>query len=141
MIVAQPKEAIAEFVKKTIGETQPYENYSAIGLVKNDLLVAGAIYNHYNGSDININFAAEPGARWMTREFLYACFDYPFNQLTCRRASVLVPKKNKTARKFTVHLGFEYEGNMRKALPNDDMIIYGLLKENCKWLDTLQQAA
>ena len=80
------------------------------------------------------HIAGKPGRRWLTREFLFAIFDYPFNQLGVRRITGLVPKKNKDARRFDEHLGFEYEGNMRNALADDDMIIYGMLKEKCKWL-------
>ena len=61
-------------------------------------------------------------------------FDYPFNQLGVNRITGLVAKKNKEARRFDEHLGFKYEGNMRHALADDDMLIYGMLKRECKWL-------
>jgi|TARA_R100001530_G_scaffold3596_5_gene5285 RimJ/RimL family protein N-acetyltransferase len=137
MIITQPKEDIAHFVSGIIGERQhfPFENYSAIGLIKDDELVAGVIYNHATGSNIMAHIAAVEGKKWLTREFLFAMFDYPFNQLGVRRITGLVPKKNTVARRFDTHLGFKYEGNMRNALPDDDMIIYGMLREKCKWLD------
>jgi len=135
VIISQPKDRIADFVSDIIGENHfPFENFSALGLLKNDELIAGVIYNHYTGVNIMAHIAAVPGKRWMSREFLYAMFDYPFNQLGVRRITGLVPKKNRVAREFDTHLGFEYEGNMRNALPDDDMIVYGMLREKCKWL-------
>jgi len=136
VIITQPKEDIAKFVTDAIGQDRhfPFENFSAIGLVKDKEIIAGVIYNHHTGSNIMAHIAGKPGKRWLTREFLFAMFDYPFNELKVRRITGLVPKKNKDARRFDEHLGFEYEGNMRHALANDDMIIYGMLKEKCKWL-------
>ncbi len=136
MIVSQPKEEIAKFVSGIIGEGEhfPFDDYSALGLIKDGEIIAGVIYNHYVNPNIMMHVAAIPGRRWLNREFLFACFDYPFNQLNCNRITGLVPKKNKDARRFDTHLGFEYEGNMRKALADDDMLVYGMLKEKCKWL-------
>lgn len=136
MIIAQPKEVIATFVSNAVGNDQhfPFENYSALGLVTDGELVAGVVYNHFTGVNIMAHIAGKPGRKWLTREFLFAMFDYPFNDLGVRRITGLVPKKNKDARRFDEHLGFEYEGNMRNALADDDMIIYGMLREKCKWL-------
>tara|TARA_R110000796_G_scaffold214260_1_gene330255 strand:- start:1301 stop:1765 length:465 start_codon:yes stop_codon:yes gene_type:complete len=136
VIIAQPKEEIGKFVSTIIGHGQhfPFDDYSALGLVKDNELIAGVVYNYYNKPNIFAHIAATPGKRWLTKEFLFAMFDYPFNQLGCNRVTGLVPKKNKEARRFDTHLGFEYEGNMRHALPDDDMLIYGMLKEKCKWL-------
>ena len=136
MIVTQPKQQIADFVTYAIGQGRhmPFDNFSALGLVKDNELIAGVIYNHFTSTNIMAHIAGKPGRRWLTREFLFAMFDYPFNQLGVRRITGLVPKKNKDARRFDEHLGFEYEGNMRNALADDDMIIYGMLKEKCKWL-------
>ena len=136
MIVAQPKQEIADFVSSIIGEGQhfPFEDFSALALKQDGAIIAGVIYNHFTGTNIMMHVAAIPGRKWLTRDFLFACFDYPFNQLNVRRITGIVPKKNKEARRFDTHLGFEYEGNMRHALPDDDMLIYGMLKEKCKWL-------
>lgn len=136
MIVTQPKEAIADFVSSVIGEGEhfPFDEYTALGLINDDEIIAGVIYTNYAKPNILAHIAALPNKRWLNREFLFAMFDYPFNQLGCNRITGLVAKKNKEARRFDTHLGFEYEGNMRQALPDDDMLIYGMIKEKCKWL-------
>ena len=132
MIITQPKEYIANFVQ-LMGGGGPFKEYTAIGLVRNNELVAGVIYTFYTGANICMHVGAKPGRMWLNREFLHACFDYPFNELKCRRVTGLVPKKNKQARRFDEHLGFTLEGMMRHALADDDICVYGLLKENCKW--------
>lgn len=134
-IITQPAQAIGDFVSLLChGQHMPWGNFSALGLVQDDVLIAGVVYNHYSGTNICMHVAAIPGARWLNRAYLHACFDYPFNQLGVRRVTGLVPKKNKAARRFDEHLGFKIEGTMRHALADDDMVIYGMLKENCRWL-------
>jgi RimJ/RimL family protein N-acetyltransferase len=81
-----------------------------------------------------MHIAAE-GKRWMNRQILFAAFDYPFNQLGVRRITGLVPGKNMQARGFDEHIGFRLEGVMRNALKDDDILVYGMLREECRWLD------
>lgn len=135
-IIAQPKEVIAKFVAVVNHAPEwTFENYSALGLLDDDgALVAGVLYNHYHPPSIMMHVGAVEGRMWLTREFLHAAFDYPFNQLKCKRVTALVPKKNRAARQFDEHLGFKLEGCMRQALADDDMLVYGMLRSECKYI-------
>jgi RimJ/RimL family protein N-acetyltransferase len=95
-------------------------------------LLAVVVFNLYSGADIAMHIAAVPGRRWMTREFLRVAFRYPFVQLGCRRVSGFVPASNADAQRFDEHLGFRREGLMRHALPDDDIIVYGMLREEAR---------
>jgi len=68
----------------------------------------------------------------MTRAFLRAAFRYPFVQLGCRRVTGYVPAQNLEAQRFDEHLGFRREGLMRHAMEDDDVIVYGLLREEAR---------
>jgi RimJ/RimL family protein N-acetyltransferase len=134
MIVSQPKEAIALFVGACLGKPDTdWGQFTAVGNVRDGALVAGVIYNHYSAANICMHVGGV-GNYWLTPEFLFAAFDYPFNQLKVRRVTGLVPKKNKAARKLDEHLGFKFEGCMSHGLPDDDMLVYGLLREKCRWI-------
>lgn len=134
MIIAQPKDVIARFVSDTIGGNgMPWGEYTALGLVRDDDLVAGVIYNHNSDAAICMHVGAV-GKQWLNREFIFACFDYPFNQLGKQRVTGLVPKKNKAARRFDEHLGFKLEGCMRQGLIGDDLLVYGMLRGECRWI-------
>lgn len=107
----------------------------AIGLEQDGELIAGVVFNMYTGSSIAIHVAAIPGKRWMTRDYLYRTFAYPFVQLNCRRLTGLVRVDNFDAQRFNEHLGFKREGLIRKACDDGtDMILYGMLKEECRWI-------
>lgn len=108
---------------------------TAIGLEEDGILIAGVVYNMYTEASICMHVAAEPGKRWMTRDFLFRAFAYPFLQLKCNRVTGLVRIDNIEARRFDEHLGFVQEGVIRKgATDGTDMILYGMLKEECRWL-------
>jgi len=82
-----------------------------------------------------MHVAAIPGKRWMTKEFLWRSFAYPFIQLKCNRITGLVREDNLDAQRFDEHLGFKREGLLRGAcLDGSNMILYGLLKDECRFL-------
>ena len=83
-----------------------------------------------------MHVVAVPGKRWMTKDFLWRCFAYPFIQLQCNRITGLVRVDNLAAQKFDEHLGFVKEGLLRKAAKDGtDYIVYGMLREECRWLE------
>lgn len=83
--------------------------------------------------DIRMHVAAE--GHWLSRTALATFFGFPFQGLGVRRVTAAVAKRNKRARRLDEALQFKYEGNQRKACTNgDDLIWYGMLREECKWL-------
>lgn len=72
--------------------------------------------------------------RWLTKNLLLFGFGYVFGQLGCKRMNTVTPASNVKARRVDEKLGFVQEGRIREALPDgDDLIIYGMLKSECKW--------
>lgn len=138
MLVVEPKEVIAQFVSEQIKGVDSWwdpRNYSALGLVRSGQLIAGLIYTGYRKPDITVHIGAIPGRRWLTREFLYAMCDYPFNFLDCGRVTIPVKADNAECLRFVKHFGFTEEGRLRKAFPDgQDLVILGLLKNECRWL-------
>lgn len=109
-----------------------------LGVYEDGKILAGVVYNLYNGPSICMHVAAE-GKRWLNREFLFRFFAYPFIQLGCNRVTGLVRVDNIEARRFDEHLGFVQEGVIRRgASDGTDMILYGMLKEECRWLGVRQ---
>jgi RimJ/RimL family protein N-acetyltransferase len=125
---------VIEWVAKRVDEDN-FGRAVGIGLEEDGELIAGVVYNMYTGPSISMHVAAVPGKRWMTREYLYRCFAYPFIQLDCNRITGLVRVDNLEAQKFDEHLGFKREGLLRRACTDGtDMILYGMLKQECRFL-------
>ncbi len=126
---------VCEWVGDRVDEQEFGPGSIGIGLEENGELVAGVVFNMYTGPSISMHVAAIPGRRWMTREYLWRCFAYPFLQLKCNRITGLVRVDNIDAQKFDEHLGFKREGLVRKACTDGtDMILYGMLREECRFL-------
>lgn len=83
----------------------------------------------------NIRMHVAGVGHWLSRTALDVFFGYPFHVLGVRRVTALVEKKNRTARRFDEKLGFVYEGCARHGAENGDhLILYGMLREECRWL-------
>jgi RimJ/RimL family protein N-acetyltransferase len=133
-IICDQRERCGKFLFSELTYAEGIDNfYECIGLEENGDLIAVVLYNIYSGADIAMHIAAVQGRRWMTRDYLRAAFRYPFVQLGCRRVSGFVPATNADAIRFNEHLGFKREGLMRNALWDDDVIVYGMLREECKY--------
>lgn len=134
MLVLGRDAEVAEWVADNIPHVSHFKDMAAIGVERNGELIGGVVYHEFRGNDIQMSCAAA-NPRWLKRGFLNALFAYPFLQLGCDRVSSFAPKKNMHTRRFLEKLGFKEEGNMRRGFKNDDCILYGMLKEDCKWIE------
>jgi RimJ/RimL family protein N-acetyltransferase len=126
---------ICEWVGDRVDEDDFGPGAVGIGLEEDGELIAGVVYNLYTGPSICMHVAAAEGKRWMTREYLWRCFAYPFIQLKCNRITGLVREDNLAAQRFDEHLGFKREGLLRQACTDGtNLILYGMLREECRWL-------
>lgn len=106
-----------------------------IGLEKNGELVAGVVYSHITPVNVDMHVASVGGRHWANREFLLTTFAYPFKQLGVQRITGFVRADNRDARRLDEHLGFVQEGVLRRAGSDGcDVIVYGMLREECRWV-------
>lgn len=112
-----------------------------MGILKGGRLVAGVIFNHFEECNLYMHVSAIPKTMWVTQGIARQVFDYPFNQLGMRRVTAIMPSRLMTARKFNERLGFEFEGIQRNYYQDDDAVLYGLLRENCRFISNERLAA
>lgn len=124
---------VADWVAARIPHVTGFKDMAAIGVARRGELVGGVVYHEYRGNDIQMSTAAA-GPRWLNEGVLRALFAYPFITLKCDRVSAFTPKRNAHTRRFLERIGFVEEGNMRRGFVGDDCILYGMLKEECKWI-------
>ena len=106
-----------------------------IGVEQGGNLIAGAVFNRITSYSTEFHLAAVPGKTWGTRTFFKVCAEYPFLHLGVNRVTVHTRADNEDARRMTEHMGFKKEGVMRAACRDgSDMIVYGLLKKDCRWI-------
>lgn len=133
-IVLDQPERISKWVADRMESGWHGARGSAIGLLENEEIIAGVLFDSWNGASICMHVAAVPGKRWMTREYLRICFAYPFQQLRCNKILGLVGSKNTVAQRFDEHLGFVLEATLEAAHPDGSLLIYSMTKEKCRWV-------
>lgn len=107
--------------------------YAAIGEIKDGKLIAGVVYDNFTKSSICIHSRIDK-PKLVSREFYWAVFNYPFNQLKVTRLTGIVKTSNEKAISLNEKLGFKREALLRKYFPNDDAIIYVMWPEDCRFL-------
>lgn len=139
MITFTSDREVGEWVRKRIpGIERWMDEYVCFGIVMPGqlgipVIMAGVVYDAYTGHDINMHMAIDD-MRAVNRKTLKAAFSFPFVTLNCLRVTGLVPSKNEKARSFDERLGFVLEGTKKFAFPDDDELIYGMYRDQCRWL-------
>lgn len=124
---------VLEFVKTRVG-VPAMEGMKAVGLERDGQLVAGVLYEGFNGQSVWTHIASQPGAPW-TREFLRYIFEYPFNELGVQSIFGWVEACNEKARRFDEKLGFEVDACLREAGPDgQDVLIYRMRRDQCRFI-------
>ena len=123
---------IGPWVAEKTGGTWCYGRGSGLGKIKDGRLVAGVLYEDYNGANVVCHIRGEPG--WADRRFLGIIFDYPFNQLNVKRITVPVNSTNKESIKLVTHMGFTLESGLAQATPDGDLLLFCLFKKDCKYI-------
>lgn len=106
----------------------------AIGIERRGQIAAVVVFEDFSETNCNMHLASDGTGHWMNRALLVASFAYPFIQLGKLRVTALVPSKNAAALRLDGHLGFEVEGLCPKGVPDDDLVILGMLRENCRFI-------
>lgn len=125
---------VAQWVGAVLGHNFDLSVAQGIGWIRGGNIVAGAAFTDYNKAMINMHIAVTKGER-MPPTFVAAIMDYPFVQLGVKRINGLIDESNEQSRRFAEHLGAVQECVLQDALPNGNLVVYGLLKKHAqKWL-------
>jgi hypothetical protein len=128
-------ENVLPFVQSLIPGLAANDGMRAIGLRRNGELVAGAVYEGFNGRNMWVHLAGLPGRCWLNRRFLQAGFHYPFVLCGVDRLSGYVNASNTDARRFDEHVGFHEESRLKGAAPDGgDVILYVMWRQDCRFL-------
>lgn len=134
VILDNADEIFGPWISSRLG-TQWYPGRGhTIGLFDDDRGPVGAcLFESCNGASILVHVAGN-GNRWPTREFLWFCSYYPFEQLGVSKVIAPVESTNLSSIRWTEHFGFILEATLKEAAPNGDLLLYTMTREQCKWL-------
>jgi len=128
-IVSDPEVGhwVAERIQGAYFEAQS----SAIGLCRDEKIIAGVIYENWNKRSITCHIAIEGR---LTKSYLRAIFDYPFNICNVEKIIVPVVQNHDKSLKLVKNMGFIEEARIKDATPSGDMIFLTLERQNCRFL-------
>lgn len=133
MIVSTPREALWAWLNERI-DIPWSSDFRAIGLVKNSCLVAVAGYNCFAGRTCHTHIAILPGTV-VSKEFLRAGFEYPFNQCNLLRVYAWMDEAEGTPLNIDLKIGFQVVHRVPKgAVSGSDLLLIELRRENCRFL-------
>lgn len=129
-------DAVAEWAGKRLGAVF-HRPFVAIGFLRDDGTLCGAaVFNGWNGSNIDITIYG-PGC--MTRQTVGVVYRYVFGQLKANRATARTMRSNKQMQRLLPRLGFRWEGVAPRYYGigrKQDAVVYRLLREDAqKWMN------
>jgi RimJ/RimL family protein N-acetyltransferase len=137
-LVSGKNERLLAWVAERVDAKSFFPGAVGIGLDVDGRLTAAVVYELYNEVSVNMHIALETG--WsLSRSQIRIAFSYPFSQLGCQRITGTIRADNLPAQRLAEKLGFVSEGRMRCAcMDGTDMIVYGMLRDECRWLGARQ---
>lgn len=112
-----------------------YAGAPTIGVIRDARIVAGVVYENWNGVHCTASLAAEPRSGWASRRVLFGLFAYPFLQLECEAITALVAASNLRALKADLAMGFKPEAVIRFAAHDGgDLIALKMFRHECRWI-------
>ena len=122
---------VGHWVAAQIGGFYNEASSQAIGLERDGEIVAGVIYESWNGKSITCHIAIE---RRISAEFLHVTTNYAF--VTCGAYKVIAPVESNNHRsvRFVLSIGFVEEGRILNGCPGGDIMFFTLTADRCKYL-------
>lgn len=133
MIVSQPVEILWAFINTRVGV--PWSSdFRAIGVVRNDCLMAVVAYNGFTGRTCFMHDAIDDPSV-IDRTFVREVFRYPFEVCGVTHILALVDSANQRAMSINSRLGFREVHRMDGAgLDGPDMVLLQLRADDCRFL-------
>lgn len=123
-----------EWVREKIPKVERWtEGFKSLAAIEAGEIVGAVVYDAFTPFECCIHVRLDkPGCK--SQWVLEQVFSYPFHQLGLKRLTGLVGASNEKGQQLCTWLGFTPEGRKANALGDEDELIYGLTRENCRWL-------
>jgi RimJ/RimL family protein N-acetyltransferase len=125
-------ERVCEWAASRMQPGEFQQSAKAIGLERDGVLVAAAIFERYSGTDIELHTAIDNKA--LSRSLLRAAFLYAFIQLGCKRVTAFINSTNPASLRLAEKVGFRVEAVLLDACPDGHVFIMVMRPDYCRWI-------
>ncbi len=129
--ITSDKIIVGPWVAKKVFGTFTPETSEAIGLKRHGELVAGVIYENWNGRSMVVHVAVQG---LMTPAYLAAIYHYPFVHVGADKVIAPIGEGNEESIRFVCKMGFRLEGRIPDAHPDGALLLYTMSREQCKYI-------
>ena len=130
-MITSDKLIVGPWVAKQIFGAFHPESSEAIGLERAGRIVAGVIYEQWNGRSIVCHIAVQG---LMTPAYLAAIFHYPFVHLGAAKIIAPINEGNTKSVRFVDKLGFRLEARLLDASPDGSLLLYTMGWGDCRYI-------
>lgn len=132
IVINDPK--IPEWVRAAIPKVARWtEGFKSLAAIDHGDVWGAVVYDAFTPYECCIHVRLDkPGCK--EPSILRAVFGYPFEQLGLKRITGLVGSRNEKGQELCEWLGFHLEGRKREALGDEDELVYGMTREDCRWV-------
>lgn len=116
-------------------EDMPADSQAMGVLAPDHAIMAVGVLNNFHDEGAWIHIAADHRAPWADRRILAQLFYVPFVHLGLHRVTGRVPAWNHKAISLNLRLGFQLEGREREGFKGKDMLVFGMLARECRWIE------
>lgn len=107
--------------------------FTAVGYVLNGEIRGAAIFNGWNGANLDITIVG-PGC--LTRENIRYVYRYAFLKAKAQRLTARTSRRHKAMKDLLPRLGFRFESVAKLYYPKEDALVFRLLPEDArKWME------
>lgn len=123
-----------KWVGDKLGEWFDPEVCKVIAVIDHSRIRGACVFDRFTDGDCVIHMASDGSGTWASKRFIHEVFAYPFIQLRQRRVTALVKSRNTHALQLDLKLGFQREGVLRMGASDDDLVVLGMLKSECRFI-------
>lgn len=121
-----------DFATKLLNIELPSDSV-CLGRVIDGKLRAVAVFCEFKGNMCNFHLCGT-GNHWMSKEFLWAMFDYPFEKLRLKVILAVIAGSNKKSLRLGRKLGFKELAKIPDAIDDGGLVIFTMRPADCRWL-------
>src|SRR5574343_481904 len=113
-LVFNQKYRVGAWVAEQVEQSIPWCGFYAMGVEIDGEIVAGVVFDAFNGANCTVHIAIARRGRFLLDLFSHVC-EYAFNQCKMKRITGMVPASKPKVLAFDLHLGFREEFVMQDA--------------------------
>jgi len=129
--VIRSDRTVIDWVSEHLAGAKFQEGATALGLERHGKLVAGVVYENWNGVSCTCHIAITAP---LSKDYLRAIFHYPFIFGNLGKIIAPISQSNRKSIRLVTNMGFRKEAQILDASPDGSVELYTLGRDECRFI-------